>query len=406
MNRLLISASILTAKARRRLYAPRPAAARRPPLTPERIGIVSTFNEVCGIAEFTGHLLKAGGEAATVFAPDDAPPLSRDPAWVRRCWRRNDGPSLDRLARTVIASGVEIVVIQFNFGLFEFDSLARLIKALTVSGRRVFVHFHATRDPPDQPRKRLVRLAPALRDCAGLIVHATDDIARLASLGLEARATLIPHGMPDSPPLDEPPRSARFRVASYGFFFPQKGLDVLIEAIALLQLRGTDVGLTMLNAEHPSPVSRACVAAARDQIARLGLGDLVELDTRFMPDSETRSRFGAVHGLVFPYRPATDSASGAARHAIASGRMVLVTPIPMFEEFGEAVFRFAGLDAQDLADGLEHFRNHVVSASAEPAFACIRSAAAAWRADHRFPVVAARYFSLLRRESARPGIRQ
>ena len=60
-------------------------------------------------------------------------------------------------------------------------------------------------------------------------------------------------------------------LGTYGFSLPPKGLDKLIEALALMRQRGENVALNMVNAEYPVASSAEAITAARDRIAALGL---------------------------------------------------------------------------------------------------------------------------------------
>jgi hypothetical protein len=108
----------------------------------------------------------------------------------------------------------------------------------------------------------------------------------------------------------------------------------------------------MLNAEYPDPISSSMVRELRDLISQLGLKDQVEFRSDFLPDAEAAALLSQADLLVFAYQDTQESASGAVRHGMATGRPVMVTPVPIFEELGGAVFRASGRDAEALADGI------------------------------------------------------
>lgn len=85
----------------------------------------------------------------------------------------------------------------------------------------------------------------------------------------------------------------------FGFIRKYKGLDMLLEAVALLR----DSSFRLLIAgefyEAPEPYHQ--------QISRLGIGDKLILRTDFIGDSEVKYYFCAADVVVQPYRSATQS---------------------------------------------------------------------------------------------------
>ncbi|HEX9513588.1 MAG TPA: glycosyltransferase [Puia sp.] len=87
----------------------------------------------------------------------------------------------------------------------------------------------------------------------------------------------------------------------FGFIRKYKGLDILLEAMADARIR--EAGIRLLVAgefyEEAGPY--------REQIERLGIGDLLILRTDFIPDSEVKYYLCAADVVVQPYRNATQS---------------------------------------------------------------------------------------------------
>jgi len=87
----------------------------------------------------------------------------------------------------------------------------------------------------------------------------------------------------------------------FGFIRNYKGLDIALEAMADRRIR--DLGIKLLVAgefyEDAAPY--------QEQIARLGISDLLLLRTDFIPDSEVRNYLCAADAVIQPYRNATQS---------------------------------------------------------------------------------------------------
>ncbi|MEA5097111.1 MAG: glycosyltransferase, partial [Burkholderiaceae bacterium] len=141
-------------------------------------------------------------------------------------------------------------------------------------------------------------------------------------------------------------------IASYGFLLPHKGIQTLIGAFAHLAKNDPDLHLLLLNALYPVADSAQEQHACETLIERLGLGEQVTFITDFQTDEQTLAQLQTASLIVYPYQNTKESASGAVRIGLASGRPVAVTPLPIFEDVSEAVHTLSGTDEASLAAGI------------------------------------------------------
>ena len=87
----------------------------------------------------------------------------------------------------------------------------------------------------------------------------------------------------------------------FGFIRKYKGLDILLEAMADARIRAAGIKLLVAGEFYED------AAPYREQIERLGIGDLLILRTDFIPDSEVKYYLCAADAVVQPYRNATQS---------------------------------------------------------------------------------------------------
>ncbi len=356
---------------------------------PPSLGMVTTYNVRCGIATYAHHLIRGFSRTPTIFAPRTDAPLSPDPTHVIRCFDvgRSD---LDALSRAVDASGVDTLMVQFNYSLFDLPALNAFILSQTERGRRCFLTLHSTvDDAPDD--KKLSLLVPAMRACTAVLVHAIADLNRLRLLGIVENALLFPHGVLDYPPPPPLPSGGPFTIATYGFFLPHKGLLEMIEALPLLRERAGDIRLMMLNARYPAPVSAHLVARARERIADLGIGDCVELCDDFLSDEESLARLSRARLIVYPYGDTGESASGAVRYGLSVRRPVAVTAIPIFDDLAGAVWHVDASSTEALADSLAR----LIARLGAPESGSVADRAEAWRSTHLYPRLSARLEAIL-----------
>lgn len=358
-----------------------------------KIAWISTWNVKCGIATYSEHLMGALDWQPTILGARDAGILKPDETSCVRCWTVGDDDPLDDLASTIDEMGLDTVVIQFNFGFFQHDHLARFVKRQKGAGRLVIAELHATIDPPQAPHKQMAKFAPALAACDRLLVHSIADLNRMKQFCPVDKLVLFPHGILD---VAEPVRMPADRipsVATYGFCLPHKGLPEVLEAIGLLRDQGDTVRLTMVNAEYPVDFSRELAASLRERIQALDLQDRVVLESRFLPDEESIALLQAADLVVFAYHPTSESASGAVRYGLACGRPTLVTHLPIFEELGGSVWRVDGHEPAQLAARIKHVLEAIRTDSPEEQQRAQR--ALNWRNQHKYPALSKRLSSLI-----------
>lgn len=377
-----------------------------PTLHLDMIGWVSTWNTRCGIASYSEHLVRCMPESVMIFAPCDTEQVAADDGNVVRCWDIVN-PSLTKLSRALDRQAIRVLVVQFNYGFFDFYAFSSFLMERISRQTKVVVTLHSSTDSIQSPERRLSLLAPVLKRCHRVIVHSIGDLNRLKALGVMANVYLMPlgvlqHNLPTEPKGWQKRRflnyfSKRISLATYGFFLPHKGLLEMIEAIALMRANGCHVSLDMVNAEYPIEASRALILEAQAKIQALGLEKHINLKTDFLNDHESIALLLEADMIVFPYQETGESASAAVRFGLVAGRPVAVTPLAIFDDVDAAVFRLPGFSAQAIAEGVQHLIAEL-QAQTEATQDKLRSASA-WCAAHAYPKVAARLTAMLKAPS-------
>lgn len=364
-------------------------------LAPSRIGWVTTWNTRCGIATYSEHLVNNMPHQVTVLAAHAPAMTAEDETNVERCWSAGDSDALIDLRLSIEQNRLNVLVIQFNYGFFDLQSLATFITEQIDAGRVVVVVMHATTDPSHAPRKTLRILVPALARCHRVLVHAPGDLNRLKGHGLVENVALFPHGILDyAPPLKAPMSSKRgFVVASYGFFLPHKGLLELIDAVALLRGSGMRIAVHMVNAEYPAPQSSQIIQQAKKKVADLGLHADITICTAYLDDTESLERLASADLIVFPYQDTAESSSAAVRYGLATGRPVAVTPMSIFDDVSSAVYTLPGSAPEQLAIGIRQILEQI-AVGAEGVRAK-QAEAARWCEAHRYSRLGHRLYAVI-----------
>ena len=135
----------------------------------------------------------------------------------------------------------------------------------------------------------------------------------------------------------------------FGYIRDYKGLDLLIEAWAMLRQRGLTEGRKLLVVGEVYGDD----SKYRDQIARLGLENEVVMHTRFVPDGEVADYFSVAQMVALPYKSATQS--GVTQVAYAFGVPMIVTRVGGLAEIvpDDVVGLLAEVSAEGVAAAIE-----------------------------------------------------
>lgn len=348
-----------------------------------RVGWITTWKVRCGIAGHIANMLGAiSPDDVVIFASDDADVLGPDEPNCLRLWSQGKGENdLHRILPELKARSIDSVVIQFNYGFFNHAELDRFIDAAVKQGVRVLIDFHSTIDPKDVDNYRLTDFIGGLRRCHRILAHGPNDMNRLKAAGLVDNVMLFPLGVVRQPaqPRERAADSTPL-ISSFGFAFPNKGMVELVEAVGLLKRRGLRLRVRMLNSEHFNATSGETIRATRAAIQRLGLQDDIELRTEYLDEDVCLTLLGEADLVVNPYQVTGESASAAVRYGITSGAPVTVTPLAIFDDLGDAVFRMPGLTPEDIAQGIADALRDIQEGS--PTARSVREAARRWIDAH------------------------
>ncbi|KJR46143.1 putative Glycosyltransferase [Desulfosporosinus sp. I2] len=360
---------------------------------PLRIGWVTTWNTKCGIATYSEHLINNIPQEVMVLAAHTSQQTAQDASNVCRCWHAGEEDDLKYLASIIQQNGINTLVIQFNYGFFNFDYFSRFIAEHKKLGITVVIMLHGTIGPAHLPYKHLDLLVPALKTCDRLLVHTPADMNRLKKIGLIDNVALFPHGIINWSPVNYEKTVNKFTIASYGFFLPHKGLIELIEAVNILLDHGNDVKLTMINAEYPVPESTMLIREAREKVKSMGLSDVVSINSDFLPDKESLNLLSESDLIVFPYQKTSESSSAAVRYGLATGRPVAVTPLSIFDDVSRAVFKLPGCSPRHIAEGIAELIKLLQSNDEKVRLK--QEQANKWREAHRYSMLGLRLYNVI-----------
>jgi len=151
----------------------------------------------------------------------------------------------------------------------------------------------------------------------------------------------------------------------FGFIRAYKGLDLLIDAMAILKKRGgmyAEIKLIIAGEYYEDKTKY------EEQISKLGVVGNILQQTDFIPDSEVRNYFGAADVVVQPYRNATQSGVtplayhfntpmivtnvGALPAMVPHGKVGLVV-LPTAEDIAQGIIDFYQKDPNHFVENIK-----------------------------------------------------
>jgi glycosyltransferase involved in cell wall biosynthesis len=326
-----------------------------------KIDLVSTWNQACGIASYSQALFKTAALQSTLervmareIRGDGLP--NADPAGALRPWGYEKA-GIRRLAGLLEEGTSDVVWLQHHPSFFSEDDMSEIGLSLKRSSYRLKVlTMHNVRDA-------VAGNSASWLSCFDtVIVHTERDAGLLAERKISP--TVIPHGIL-SRTAASPRRGAYFTVGTFGFLYPHKNVPLLVEALALARRIEPRLRLKLLNCVRKDPVSYRERARVEALVKALGLEDAVDMDFGFLSEDEILDRLAGCDLLCFPYGDSNESATGAARIALAAGPPLLCSQSGVLADLLQLSLVLPKVQKTALADAL-------VTLSASPALCALR----------------------------------
>ena len=293
----------------------------------------------CGIATFTTDLQQAiAARTPAVFtsivAMTDGDRTYDYPPSVG-CEVRQDVPADYVAAAAYINAGkFDAVCLQHEFGIFGGEAgehILALLERLTVP---FTVTLHTVLAEPTAVQRRVLKRIMALS--ARVIVMAEKGKTFLQD-GSAVTSTIevIPHGIPDVPFARPDHAKARLGfsdktvILTFGLLSPNKGIEVMIDAMPAVLVSRPNSIYVVLGATHPNLVRDQGESYRESLVARasaLGVRDRVVFHDQFVERPMLLEYIAACDIYVTPYLNPDQMTSGTLAYSFGLGNAVVSTP--------------------------------------------------------------------------------
>ena len=294
----------------------------------------------CGIATFTTDLERALARSrptleTSIAAMNEQGAAYHYPPTVRLQIGADRVGDYLRAADTLNAKLIDVVSLQHEFGIFggpAGNHISALLDRLTMP---VVTTLHTVlADPTAEQRHALDRIVAA---SAKLVVMSEKGRELLRQV-FEVPADIIeviPHGIPDVPFAE--PHEAKLRlgfggrpvILTFGLLSPNKGIEVVIDAMPLVLQGRPDAVYVVLGATHPNLVRHQGESYRESLIARakeLGVENHVVFLDQFVDQQMLLDYISMCDVYVTPYLSEAQLTSGTLAYSFGSGKAVVATP--------------------------------------------------------------------------------
>ena len=293
-----------------------------------KVGIISTYNIPCGIAEHTKYFAEQLKSPCMILAEHHPAPSYSDNPCVVRCWTRDFNDYLP-LLNIIIREKINIVDIQFEFSFYHnTDNLLKFLSLLRARNVKTIITFHTIVE-------FMANCINTLGDtCDGIIVT-SQTMANPNWIRPSVRRKM--RFLPLAVPLLADQNRCAIRnkyniksnnvVASFGFLVWHKGMLEVIEQIYEVRKYIPDVKYLIIGCHGDAYYDQLV-----ETVNRLELKDNVTFYDNFYPMDKLFELLHLSDLIVMNYHVAHPTSSGAVKIALASHRPVLGSNSIMFDD--------------------------------------------------------------------------
>ena len=307
----------------------------------KRIAIIgNSLPRRCGIATFSTDLHTAvqstGALVETcIVAMNDGQQVYDYPPEVKFQIRDDVLEDYQRAAEFLNAQRYDAVSLQHEFGIFGGDAGAHILTLLTRLDMPVVMTCHTVLSRPTPAQCNVLREIAKLSSVVVVMAEKARELLCTVYDVPIGKIEVIPHGIPDFP-FVEPDLAknklgftAKPVILTFGLLSPNKGIEVVIDAMPLILKSRPEAVYVVLGATHPNLVRQNGEAYRESLIARareLGVhGNVVFLD-QFVDQPTLLDFISMCDVYVTPYFNEAQMTSGTLAYSFGLGKAVVSTP--------------------------------------------------------------------------------
>jgi len=308
---------------------------------PSRLAFIgNSLPRRCGIATFTTDLQqaisksRAGLETAIVAMTDHGHSYDY-PSVVRVQINDEKLGDYARAADFLNAKQFELVCLQHEFGIFGGEAGSHIMVLLSRLAMPIVTTLHTVLSDPKPVQRRVLN---AVMDASSQVIVMAEKGRELLRSVYEVSAEkieVIPHGIPHSAFVEPDAAKAKLGfgrkaiILTFGLLSPNKGIEVMIDAMPSILRSRPDAVYVVLGATHPNLVRREGESYRESLIGRvraLGVEEHVVFLNRFVDQATLLDFISMCDVYVTPYLNEMQMTSGTLAYSFGLGKAVVSTP--------------------------------------------------------------------------------
>lgn len=294
----------------------------------------------CGIATFTTDLQRAISasrpdlETCIVAMTDRGQAYDYPPAVAFQIKDDNVEDYL-RAADFLNAGRFDTVCLQHEFGIFGGEAGAHILPLLARLTMPVVTTLHTVLANPSAKQRAVMERIVDASSKVVVMANKARELLRSVYLVPDDKIEVIAHGIPDVAFAGPDAAKARLGfdgksvILTFGLLSPNKGVEVMIDAMPSILKHRANAVYVVLGATHPNLVRDQGEAYRESLMARvreLGVEDHVVSLDRFVDQATLLEFISMCDVYVTPYLNEAQMTSGTLAYSFGLGKAVVSTP--------------------------------------------------------------------------------
>jgi glycosyltransferase involved in cell wall biosynthesis len=310
-------------------------------MTPlHRIAVIgNSLPRRCGIATFTTDLQKAISTSrpsleTCIVAMTDRGQAYDYPSCVALQIKDGDIEEYKRAADFLNAGRFDCVCLQHEFGIFGGEAGAHILVLLSRLTMPVVTTFHTVLANPTAIQRAVMEHIVDASSMVVVMAKKARELLRSIYQVPDDKIEVIAHGIPDVAFVGPDAAKARLGfsgksvVLTFGLLSPNKGIEVVIDAMPSILQHRPDAVYVVLGATHPNLVRDQGEAYRESLMARvreLDVEDHVVFLDRFVDQATLLEFISMCDVYVTPYLNEAQMTSGTLAYSFGLGKPVVST---------------------------------------------------------------------------------
>jgi glycosyltransferase involved in cell wall biosynthesis len=308
---------------------------------PSRLAFIgNSLPRRCGIATFTTDLQQAismsrANVATAIIAMTDHGHTYNYPGAVQLQVNDENLDEYARAAEFLNAEQFEVACLQHEFGIFGGEAGSHILALLAPLKMPIVSTLHTVLAEPKPVQRDVLNRIIDMSAKVIVMAEKARDLLRTVYAVPIGKIEVIPHGIPDAPFLE--PDAAKIRlgfghkpvVLTFGLLSPNKGIEVMIDAMPSILKSSADAVYVVLGATHPNLIRQEGEAYRESLMARvraLGFEQHVVFLNQFVDLATLLDYISMCDVYVTPYLNEAQMTSGTLAYSFGLGKAVVSTP--------------------------------------------------------------------------------